>query len=236
MFCGSFSHVDDDPWSPRSYSSSSSSPPRRSRRKEKNPYANRGLDKFAAVLEDLEARREKIIAQMGEKDVFLVRFAHSSSRDWVPIVVKAGDQKKLKSDRAVEGKKLPVQHKSPVGSSGAAKEVVSAAASDGGMNKRFSWKEKNNDHQFMNMKRPSFYWSVVLIMILLCLVIFGRSFAIMCMCIWWYLVPTNTLIKGGDMNMRRSMKKSYGRGLSGKSLGGDLRALQSKMGQGRIIT
>lgn len=235
MFCGSFSHVDDDPLTPRSSSSStspSSSPPRKSRRKEKNPYANRGRDKFEALLADLEARREKIMAKVGEKDGFLVRFAQSDTRDWVPIVVKAKDPKQLRSN-AIEGKKWAVQHKSPVGSS-SAKEVDSAAAaavSDGRMNKRFLLKEKNQG-VFMNMQWPSYYWSAVLIMILLCLVMFGRSFAILCMSIWWYFVPT---MKGGNVNMKRSNKKGYGRGLSRKNLGGDVRSLQSKKDQGRMI-
>ncbi|RWR77959.1 hypothetical protein CKAN_00646400 [Cinnamomum micranthum f. kanehirae] len=148
MFCGSFSHVDDDPLTPRSsssFTSPSSSPPRKSRRKEKNPYANRGRDKFEALLADLEARREKIMAKVGDKDVFLVRFAQSDTRDWVPIVVKAKDPKQLRSN-AIEGKKWAVQHKSPVGSS-SAKEVGSAAAavSDGRMNKTLSLKEKNHE-------------------------------------------------------------------------------------------
>lgn len=235
MFCGSFSHVDDDPLTPRSsssFTSPSSSPPRKSRRKEKNPYANRGRDKFEALLADLEARREKIMAKVGDKDVFLVRFAQSDTRDWVPIVVKAKDPKQLRSN-AIEGKKRAFQHKSAVGTS-SAKEMGSAAAavSDGRMNKTLSLKEKNHG-VFMNLQWPSYYWSAVLIMILLCLVMFGRSFAILCMSIWWYFVPT---MKGGNVNMKRSNKKGYGRGLSGKNLAGDVRSLQSKKGQGRMIT
>lgn len=227
MLCGNFSHVDDDPWFPRSSSR------RRSRRKEKNPYANRGLDKFKVVLADLQARREKIMAEMGARDAFLVWFAHSNLRDWVPIIIKLRDPKQQKSG-AVIGENHPTQRrlvsvkKSPVGSSATESVMPAAAAgSDGRMKKRFSWGVRNDNCVVMNMHRPSNYWPVVVILILLCLVMFGRSFAIMCTCICWYFVPTH---RGENVNLRRSMNKSYGRRLSEKKLVGDGRYLQSKMG------
>lgn len=227
MLCGNLSLVDDGQWSPRSSSH------RRSRRKEKNPYANRGLDQFKMVSADLQARKEKIMAQVGASDRFLVWFAHANLRDWVPIIIRLREPKQQKLD-AVIGDNQPPQRslvavqKSPVGSS-AAQEVApthAAGVPDGRMKKRFSSGVKNN-FMVMNMRRPSNYWPVVVILILLCLVMFGRSFAIMCTSICWYLVPTNRV---GNVNLRRSMNKNYGRRLSEKNLAGDGRHLQSKMG------
>ncbi|KAJ8640755.1 hypothetical protein MRB53_017449 [Persea americana] len=234
MLCGNLSQVDDGrPWSPRSSSR------RRSRRKEKNPYANRGLDQFKMVLADLQARKEKIMAQVGASDPFLVWFAQSNLRDWEPIVIKLREPKQQKSD-AIIGDNQPLQQslvavqKSPVGSS-ATKEVApthAAGVPDGRMKKRFSRGVKNN-FTVMNMRRPSNYWPVVVILILLCLVMFGRSFAIMCTSICWYLVPTNRV---GNVNLTRSMNKNYGRRLSEKNLVGDGRCLQSKMGHSKTFT
>lgn len=211
MFCCNFLHLNDDSWSPRSSL-------RRSREKEKNPYTNRGLDKFTTLLVDLEARREKILAEVGAQDSFLVRFVQSNLVDWVPIVVKLKDPKQAKSD-PVHDKNRPIRHASvaiketPIGSSAQREFVPAAVVSDGRttMKRRFSW-GMNNNGLLMISRRPSFYWSAVLILILLCLVMFGRCFAILCTSIWWYLVPT---IRDGNGNMRRSVK-GYGRRLSGK--------------------
>lgn len=233
MLCGNLSQVDDGPWSPRSSSH------RRSRRKEKNPYANRGLDQFKMVLEDLQARKEKIMAQVGASDPFLVRFAQENLRDWVPIIIKLREPNQQKLD-AVIGDNQPPQRslvavqKSPVGSS-ATKEVApthAAGVPDGRKEKRSSLGVKNN-FMVMNMRRPSNYWPVVVILILLCLVMFGRSFAIMCTSICWYLVPTSRV---GNVNLRRTMKKNYGRRLSEKHVVGDGRYLQSKMGRSKTFT
>ncbi|KAI5404172.1 hypothetical protein KIW84_051349, partial [Lathyrus oleraceus] len=39
------------------------------------------------------------------------------------------------------------------------------------------------------LKRPSFYVPVVMMLILLLLTVFGRSFATVCTCVVWYIVP-----------------------------------------------
>ncbi|XP_058069809.1 uncharacterized protein LOC131218938 [Magnolia sinica] len=221
MFCGNFSHgYDDDPWSLGS--------PKRSRKREKNPYSNRGLDKFSSVLADLEARREKIMAQIGE--VSLIRFMYSNSHDWVPIVVRLRDPKLMKT-KITNSKDQPSQQnleavaKSTIGSVGAKEGGPEASTSNGKMKKTFSW-SLNNGGGLSSKWRSNYYWPMALILILLCLLMFGRSFAILCTSIWWYLVPT---LKGGDVNARRS-RKDYVRRLSEKRLGGDVKSPAPKMG------
>lgn len=204
MFCCSGSQKsDDDPRSPRSQGGS--------KRKEKNPYSNQGREKFAKVLADLEARKEKIMAQIGEQDISIIRFVYSSSHGWVPIVAKIKNQKEVKID-STGPTSLPIQQNSveeivpPSGSMAAVKDV---AKLDKKMKKSFSWSLNKNETALW---RPC-YWPVVVIMILLCLVVFGRSFAIICTAIWWYLMP---ILTGEDVHMRRSMKKDYERRLSDK--------------------
>ncbi|XP_058080836.1 uncharacterized protein LOC131229002 [Magnolia sinica] len=223
MFCGirSFSHVDDDDlWSTRSS-------PRKSRKKEKNPYSNRGLDKFSTLLADLEERREKIMAKVGHQDLTLVRFVHSSSNGWVPIVVKLRDPKQAKADvgscldRPVKRNSEAVE-KSSIGFS-TAKEVVSVTPPEKNTKKSFLWNLKKNGVLF---SKPSYYWPLVIILILLCLMAFGRTFAIFCTSIWWYLVPT---MKNLNVNEKRSMKKEIRRRSSGKKLGGDVKSHQHKI-------
>ncbi|KAF8410234.1 hypothetical protein HHK36_002757 [Tetracentron sinense] len=201
---------EDGPWN-------LSSTPRRSRRSStcrssnrdsKNPYSNRGLDKFSTVLADLEERRQQIYAQRGSQDISFVRFVHSNSDDWVPIVVKLRDQKQGRT-QFVGSKDKPVTHnsealdKSPmiIESSAGQKEVQQpGSVSDGRTKKKsFSW-SKNLDQ----WRRPSYYLPIIIVLILLCLVMFGRSVAILCTSLGWYLVPA---MKGGDSNFRRSMKK-----------------------------
>ena len=96
FICGSFHHQEEDV---------PCSSPKKSKRKEsrndKNPYSNRGLDKFSALLDDLDERRTKVYSQMSPQDISFVRFAYSNNHDIVPIVVKVKnnkDQKKHKSE------------------------------------------------------------------------------------------------------------------------------------------
>ncbi|PQP95556.1 uncharacterized protein Pyn_29941 [Prunus yedoensis var. nudiflora] len=94
--CGFFhpEDVHDEP-----ISSSPCSTPRRSSRRSskdsKNPYSSRGLDKFSALLADLEEKRQKIYAETPPQDISFVRFVFKDSNDDVPvpIVIKVKDKK-----------------------------------------------------------------------------------------------------------------------------------------------
>ncbi|EHA8591252.1 hypothetical protein COCNU_scaffold039050G000020 [Cocos nucifera] len=231
MFCGtgSFKRIDEKP------SSAPGSPKGSKKKANKNPYSTRGLDKFSTVLAELEAKREKIMAKVGTDGVAMVRFMYSNSQDWIPIIVKLREdakEEKTKLDDAKKPKPLPLPPSqptsevvkegpaSPVGSRDG-KEVVKEAepATERKVTKKcFTWGVKEGEVGFWRW-RPSYYWPLVMVLILACLVMFGRVFAICCTSIWWYLVPT---MKRGSGKVRRSMKKDYGRRLSDKRLGGNL--------------
>ncbi|GAB2250348.1 hypothetical protein Droror1_Dr00013707 [Drosera rotundifolia] len=59
----------------------------------KNPYSNLGLEKFSALLQELEEKKKEIISQMGPDEVPLIRFAHSGENRLKPIVVAAKGMK-----------------------------------------------------------------------------------------------------------------------------------------------
>ncbi|KAF8023086.1 hypothetical protein BT93_F0549 [Corymbia citriodora subsp. variegata] len=216
FICGAFHPEEDDQL--LDVTSPCSTPRRSSRRhghhnkENKNPYSTRGLDKFEALLSDLQEKRQKIFTQKGSGDISLVRFAYTSSNDCVPIVVKKDKANKTRdhgtktNDRQDE--KLPAQTPSDV------KEVSETKADDSdkkAKNKSLAW-------GFMKMKnwrRPSYYMPVAIVLILLLLAIFGRSVAILCTSIGWYVVPA---LKARSSNSSQkpatTKKKELGRRLS----------------------
>ncbi|KAK1269423.1 hypothetical protein QJS04_geneDACA006233 [Acorus gramineus] len=100
MFCGSASltHIDDDLWEP-------STPTCGLRRKvNKNPYSDRGLDKFEKVLAELEARKEKIVSETGsEGPIPVIHFVYSNSQEWVPIIVRPPPSQEKKQEPPIKG-------------------------------------------------------------------------------------------------------------------------------------
>lgn len=201
MFCGtgSFKNLEDDTFS------APGTPTHKSRKStsKNNPYASRGLDKFSTILTELESRKEKIIARTGTDDHVLVRFKHTESNDWVPIVVRLPESKEnpanIKgSDKhyhrstvstPTSPRPLPVQVKD---------EARVKVVKDGDKKEKtktgfFSWIS-------FNRMNPCSYWPWALVIVLVGLVFFGRVFAVCCTSIWWYLVPT---LNGEDLDMLR---------------------------------
>lgn len=185
------------------WSNSPCSSPKKHRRKShnkdsKNPYSTRGLDKFSEVLADLEEKRNKIYSQVGSQDISLVRFMHSNSNDWVPIVVKSKNnniQDKTQIKDIVKD-----QHDTTAKSSVDSKEPKQQIleSNEKPKKKRFFWNIKLD-----RWRRPSYYLPVIVIFILLLLAVFGRSFAVLCTSIGWYLVPALKM----SPNTKRSTKK-----------------------------
>ncbi|CAL1395834.1 unnamed protein product [Linum trigynum] len=200
-----------------------------------NPYSGRGLDKFSQLLSDLAEKRREIYSTMSSQDPPLVRFVFpGATSDAVPVVIKIRDPKPSKStelkdhphhnhnhrnlkhsnstastaaaEQAVTNSTPDQQHKLP-----AVGEIVeesvdfcAAVTGSGGDARRLisifrrSW------------RRPSVYVPVAVILILLFLAVFGRSVAILCTSIGWYLVPTLT-----SKRPEEKKKKEYVRKLSG---------------------
>ncbi|XP_029126765.1 uncharacterized protein LOC109797747 [Cajanus cajan] len=207
--CGTFRHHEED-------GVPCSSPKKSKRKDNKNPYSNRGLDKFSALLADLDERRQKVYSQMSPHEISLVRFAYSSNDDFVPIVVKVKnkDQKKHKSEE------LGVRHLQSFS------EQLEKSAEEATVEERKQQPRSLESHHHKkdfifgfswNMfKWPSFYVPVVVILILVFLTVFGRSVATLCTCVVWYLVPMLSEYKYNSSKARKSImnskKKDYVRG------------------------
>ena len=224
FICGSFKNqleVEEESWNSPSSTPERSSPsatPRKSRKSSKtgknskNPYSSRGLDKFSALLAELEEKKQKIYSQMGPEDVPMVRFVYSSSNDCIPLIIKVKDQKQDKprigsandikenpNTRNNEGlDKLPVE--APVEEKQVEQPRLETAKKT--EKKSFTWNMKLH-----RWRRPYYYMPVALILILLLVVLFGRSVAILLTSLAWYIVPALSTKKP-------SQKKDYVRRLS----------------------
>ncbi|KAM0950446.1 hypothetical protein DsansV1_C04g0041491 [Dioscorea sansibarensis] len=206
MFCGtgSFSNIEDQDDQVGGISSS----PKYSKKKHgnHNPYSNRGLDKFSAVLAELDARRDKIMANA--KDVSMVRFVYNNSHDWVPIIIKLRENNPSSLSRqqpqnqnqnqnqkeCTRPEKLETLPAPPPPEKD--KKECDGLKCDGlkVMNKKksFVWRKRT-------WMTSYYYWLMMVALIMVCLFLFGRVFAICCTSIWWYLVPT--------LQARKSVKK-----------------------------
>lgn len=166
------------------------SPPKRSKKgkilrrligkdsSKKNPYAEVGLDKFHALLADLE-----------DKPI-IVRVKNNKSNNNNVLACNHADMK-------MDGRKeIGDEWKEK----GTAEEAV--------MKTRRRWKGRLRRSYYCNI-------GVVVVLILVFLTIFGRSFAILCTTIAWYLVPQ---IVGGGSSSLSSRRKSM-RNVGWKILG-----------------
>ncbi|RYR06128.1 hypothetical protein Ahy_B06g085921 isoform A [Arachis hypogaea] len=103
--CGTFHHEADDELPCPT--------PRKSKTKKDNPFSTRGLDKFSALLADLDERRQRIYSQMNPHEISFVRFVYSSTNDFVPIVVKVKNNNKSQELKVVKPRKLDHHHHHP---------------------------------------------------------------------------------------------------------------------------
>ncbi|KAJ7966524.1 putative ZCF37 [Quillaja saponaria] len=228
FICGTFHHEEDETWN-----TSPGSTPRKSRRNNsfskshnkdsKNPYSTRGLDTFSALLAELEEKRQKIYSQMDSQNISFVRFAYRNSKDCVPVVVKLKPEEEKINN--IEVKQLPhpiskAMDKSPTDQSSVAvncetnQPKLEAAGNKVEKKQSFSW----NTIKLDKWRRPSYYLPLFIVLILVFLAVFGRSFAILCTSIGWYLVPT---LKDSSRTRRSVKKKDYVRRLSEKKMVSD---------------
>ncbi|RZC44381.1 hypothetical protein C5167_037334 [Papaver somniferum] len=209
---------------------SSSSSPKRSkmssfcnkRQKNKNPYSSRGIDKFTSLLADLEDERIKIldrIATTTTQDIPLIRFAYSNSkRNLVPVVIRLKNQQQKKqpklhidgNDKIVEMTEPLISRKPEAGLSVPRREIQRSNTTSKVGPSPLSSPESVKKIQKKSLLDKSkshickYYFGIVIVLILLCLAIYGRSFAIMCMSVCWYLMP----IVGNKLNSRMMKKKN----------------------------
>ncbi|CAL9158234.1 uncharacterized protein LOC135588624 [Musa acuminata AAA Group] len=222
MFCGtaSFKSVDSDPWTP-------SSPKAEKKKAGKNPYSARGLDKFATLLAELEARKERVLARAASQGAAaMVRFTYSGPNEWIPIIVKIRDpQVEAGKPSDVEKPKAPPPVHAISEASPPEKDVgegVETVAPETKPKGHFSWGVGGAKGWSGKNWRPSYYWPLVAVLMLLCLVMFGRVFAICCTTVWWYMVPIMQGESGAGVRRSIKKKKDYGRRLSDKRMAGNL--------------
>lgn len=210
MFCGSFHNQDDDDIID-SYSPCSS--PKRSKRntssyKTKNRYADRGLDKFNALLSEVDHRKQRIFTQKGAEDISLVRFVVSNDNQIKPLVVRVKEKRQStdstdqmiesKNDQSLKNEKV-VEDEQKQSKKQSCPKII----------------------DLEKLKHPWVYLPVIMILILVFLVFYGRSFAIICTSIGWYLMPT--ILGGSSLNnprntsSRNQKKKEYSRRSSDKT-------------------
>lgn len=178
----------------------------------KNPYSTRGLDKFEALLADIKEEKKKIYGKDEAGNISLVRFVPTSSNNLVPIVVKLKDSNSqpgspLRTEETSDEKHM-THHSENLHQSKAVKRKDSELKAETNKKKGSSWKPPSWDQ----WRRPSYYVPAAIILILVFLAFFGRSAAILCTTIGWYMIP---MLKGGspgsEKNGRSEKKKELGR-------------------------
>ncbi|PIN05151.1 hypothetical protein CDL12_22313 [Handroanthus impetiginosus] len=182
----------------------------------KNPYADRGLDKFYALLADLDDKKQKIYTQKGSEDISFVRFVYTNDSDHVkPIVVKVKNQDKNKGalNKQLADNKQEQAEKTNT-------EAVAKEEPDENTRKKKKYSLRcNPSFKLENLRQPYYYFPVIVVLILLFLAVYGRSFAILCTSIGWYLVPSVVVSSSSSSNQRKpKRKKEYVRKISEKKI------------------
>ncbi|CAA0811323.1 ZCF37 [Striga hermonthica] len=226
FICGSGSFNHHDEYEHEAYGSPCSTPNKRSKKSSsfckiigkdnnnnKNRFADRGLDKFYALLAELDTKKQKIYTQAGAEDISFVRFVYTNDSDQVkPIVVKVNKEKKKRPDhRASTGKPIKkstsdISHAGPEPKNVALEIVPNEKKLQPRKKKRFL--RCKGSFKIDRLREPYLYLLVIIMMVLLFLAIYGRSFAILCTSIGWYLVPS---VVGGssssDLSSERKPKR-----------------------------
>ncbi|KAL0794608.1 hypothetical protein Bca101_065985 [Brassica carinata] len=181
------------------------SSPKRSRKESNNPYSNRGLDKFSALLSELDEKRQSIYANRLDSDgPPLVRFVFKSSGECVPVMIKTKKVTKKKVDGQKGDLKIKTESKTKE-----AKEIKETESETTERKQRCVLNEN-----LKKISRPKRFLPVTVILVLVFLVLFGRTVSIMCTCIVWYLVP---MIKEQSRNRGSTYKTKKKKKMNGSS-------------------
>ncbi|XP_073272858.1 uncharacterized protein [Primulina huaijiensis] len=189
---GSFGHEDEN----ERYTSPCSTPKRSKKNTNlwrigkdsgnKNPYADRGLDKFYALLAELDDKKQKIYTEVGSDEISLVRFVYPNDSNQVkPIVVKAKEKSQEKNAHGF----VKNQRGNDPDINPAVVQVRDKIESGGIPDKLEAKRMFTTGFKLENLRHPYYYFPLIFVLILLFLVVHGRSFAILCTSIGWYLIP-----------------------------------------------
>ncbi|MCD7459769.1 hypothetical protein HAX54_041932 [Datura stramonium] len=214
LICGNFhhqedQHVDMDNLSP-------CSTPKRSKRisnsrtknSRHNPYADRGLDKFSALLANLDDQKQKIYDKMGSDDISFVRFVFSDNSNSIkPIVIKLKDRNQTLSSDSDDDKLMIKIKNSEFVDKKTVQEVLNISASEVDQERKAKSNRRRKvfrNLKVANFKKPTYYMPLAIILILVFLAVYGRCFAILCVSIGWYIIPT---IKASSRRTKRKYVK-----------------------------
>ncbi|GAB4839295.1 hypothetical protein Ancab_028822 [Ancistrocladus abbreviatus] len=172
----------------------------------KNPYAARGLGEFCTLLAEIEKKREKIYAQFGPEEISFIWFAYSKDNHCKPIVVKVKGRGEPRTEISA------ARHKSgPIIVSSA--PLVPKQAGDSSIDAQPRVVKKEEEKRtLMGLDRVQtcYYLSLIFVLALLVLAVFGRTATILGTTIGWYVLPSVT--PGRNDSRRLSMKKKdYGK-------------------------
>lgn len=190
--------------------------------KDKNPYADRGLDKFFALLADLDEKKQKIYRQMGSEDISFVQFVYSNDSEHVkPIVVKVKNKNNKNSIKHLPNSTITTNSVAAAADASdknldeipEKREIVTPQQQKEELVKRDQrW---NGSFRLVKLMHPYYCFPLILVLILLFLAIYGRSFAIFCTSISYYLVPS---IVGGSTSSSSSSRRKPKRKVSEKNI------------------
>ncbi|PWA75795.1 hypothetical protein CTI12_AA238550 [Artemisia annua] len=221
FICGSFNNLEEDDfevlWPSPTTPSRKSRRHRfycRSRKENKNPYANRGLDKFEALLADLEDRKQKIFTQKGSHYISFVRFVYKNSNDVKPIIVRLRDPRRPDKDhhhhkqinfKDTQSSPLPKlqasddHHQNLEPRENVMNDTMIEAQKAQHARPlinhvtqifRVGQLKRSLKRKFEDWWMPSYNLPLFVIMVMVFLTFFGRSLAIICTSIAWYMIPT----------------------------------------------
>ncbi|KAI3785408.1 hypothetical protein L1987_44526 [Smallanthus sonchifolius] len=212
FICGSFRSPEEDDYDVLwPFPSTSPRKPTRRRqifgsRRDKNatnPYSDRGLDKFEALLADLDQKRQKILTQKGAEDVSMVKFIYRGSNEVQPIVVKLRDQRKHNNMSPLSTRES--DHRKDVAFNEPKEEITKPSVDEPAEKIRFDQCKR----KFAGWWKPWYYLPLFVILILVFLMFSGRSFTILCTSICWYLVPIINESLHDSKQPKNITKKEY---------------------------
>lgn len=169
-----------------------------------NPYSDRGLDKFEALLADLDKKRQEIFTQKGSEDVSTVKFIFTDQNEVQPIIIKLRDRIKHDNTSLLSSPE-PLD----------LKDVAFVKETEEDIDKKplvdHMIKLDQCKRKFGEWWKPSYYLALFVILILVLLMFSGRSFATFCTSIGWYLVPIVNEIIDNSKHSNSIQKKERSR-------------------------
>ncbi|CAI9267142.1 unnamed protein product [Lactuca saligna] len=204
----------------------------RRNKENKNPYSDRGLDKFEALLADLDDMKQKIFTQKGSQYISFVRFVYSNSNDVKPIIVRLRDPKKHNKDHHKENNVKDTKTSTLLRATTLDHHQTSkppGTISNGTIKAQETEDVKPSidrctkmirvDQWKLNLKRkleewwmPSYNLPLFFILVLVFLTFFGRSLAIICTSIAWYMIPTiDGTLENTTMKQKKMIKNGHSR-------------------------